>query len=129
MSDSTGDVRDAIMAANVRLMDAFSRGDAEGVAILFTEDGQVLSPGKEIITGITGIQGFWQVMLEMGFKSLKVETLELWEHADTAVEVGKYTLGGEDDRLSDRGKYIVIWRQEDGQWKLHRDIFNTSLPA
>ena len=27
MSDSTGDIHDAIMAANGRFMDAFSRGD------------------------------------------------------------------------------------------------------
>jgi ketosteroid isomerase-like protein len=29
----------------------------------------------------------------------------------------------------DQGKYIVIWKQDGGQWKLHRDIFNSSLPA
>jgi len=29
----------------------------------------------------------------------------------------------------DKGKYIVIWKQEEGQWKLHRDIFNSSMPA
>jgi hypothetical protein len=29
----------------------------------------------------------------------------------------------------DQGKYIVIWKREKGQWKLHRDIFNSSVPA
>jgi ketosteroid isomerase-like protein len=33
-----------------------------------------------------------------------------------------------DMRALDKGKYIVIWKQEDGQWKLHRDIFNSSMP-
>ena len=28
-----------------------------------------------------------------------------------------------------RGKYMIIWRREEGQWKLHRDIFNSSMPA
>ena len=28
----------------------------------------------------------------------------------------------------DSGKFIVIWKQEGGQWKLHRDIWNSSMP-
>ena len=125
MSDST----DAIMAANKRFMDAFNNGDTEGVASLYTDEGQILPPGNDVITGKVGVQGFWQSLVEMGIKSVKLETLELNEHTDTAVEVGKYTLGGEDGQVLDQGKYIVIWKQEDGQWKLHRDIFNTSIPA
>jgi ketosteroid isomerase-like protein len=26
----------------------------------------------------------------------------------------------------DSGKYVVIWKREDGAWKLHRDIWTTS---
>jgi ketosteroid isomerase-like protein len=29
----------------------------------------------------------------------------------------------------DRGKYITVWKKQQGQWKLHRDIWNTSMPA
>ncbi len=129
MSDSTGDIHDAIMAANGRFMDAFGRGDTEGLASLYTDEGQVLSTGNDFITGKAGIQGFWQALVEMGIKSAKLETLELNEYTDTAVEVVRCTLGGEDGQVLDQGKYIVIWRREDGQWKLHRDIFNTSMPA
>ncbi len=123
------DSADAIRAANDRFMDAFNNGDTESLAGLYTAEGQVLPPGGDVITGKAGIQVFWQALVEMGIKSAKLETLELNEYTDTAVEVGKYTLGGEDDQVLDQGKYIVIWRQEDGQWKLHRDIFNTSMPA
>jgi len=27
------------------------------------------------------------------------------------------------------GKYVVIWKRDGGQWKIHRDIWNTSMPA
>jgi len=43
--------------------------------------------------------------------------------------VGTFTLKGKGGQELDAGKYIVIWKREDGQWKLHRDIFNSSLPA
>ncbi len=34
-----------------------------------------------------------------------------------------------DPTALDAGKFIVVWKQEAGQWKLHRDIFNSSMPA
>ncbi|MCG6957208.1 MAG: hypothetical protein LJF04_14560 [Gemmatimonadetes bacterium] len=27
-----------------------------------------------------------------------------------------------------RGKCVVIWKNEDGAWKLHRDIWTSSVP-
>jgi hypothetical protein len=33
-----------------------------------------------------------------------------------------------DGKVLDKGKYIVIWKKEDGTWKLHRDIWTTSVP-
>jgi len=48
-------------------------------------------------------------------------------HGDTAIDIGKYTLSGEAGNVMDSGKYVVILKQEGGQWKLHRDIWNSSL--
>ena len=65
----------------------------------------------------------------VGIKSVKIELVEVEGHGDTAIEVGKYTLSGEAGQVLDTGKYIVILKQADGQWKLHREIFNSSRPA
>ncbi|GAF78655.1 unnamed protein product, partial [marine sediment metagenome] len=50
-------------------------------------------------------------------------------YGNFAIEEGRYTLYAEGDQIADQGKYIVTWKKEDGQWKLHRDIWNTSNPA
>ena len=47
---------------------------------------------------------------------------------ETAVEVGRYRLTA-GDAEADHGKYIVVWKNVDGRWKLHRDIWNTSKGA
>ena len=122
----TVDVKAAIAAALEKFMAAFSRGDAAGIAALYTENGQLLPPNSDFITGKTAIQGFWQVLLDMGLKAT-LETVELETHGDTAIEVGKFTLQGEGGQTVDEGKYLVVWKQADGQWKLHRDIFNSSM--
>ena len=31
--------------------------------------------------------------------------------------------------LLDRGKYVVVWKKRDGEWKLYCDIGNTSMQA
>ncbi|KPK04105.1 MAG: hypothetical protein AMJ56_18035 [Anaerolineae bacterium SG8_19] len=107
----------------------FNRGDAAGMADLYTDDGQVLPPNSDFVIGKEAIQAFWQALMDMGIKEAKLDIVEVEEQDDLAVEVSKYTLQGEEGQVLDQGKYIVIWKREDGQWKLHRDIFNSSLPA
>jgi uncharacterized protein (TIGR02246 family) len=123
------EVRDAIVAANGNFKTTFKAGDAAGMAALYTENGQLLPPNSDFVTGRPALQTFWQAIMDMGIKEAGLETVEVESHGDTAIEVGKYTLKGEGGQVLDNGKYIVIWKQEDGQWKLHRDIFNSSMPA
>jgi uncharacterized protein (TIGR02246 family) len=128
MTTSAG-IRDAIAAANEKFMAAFNGGDAAGLAALYTEKGQLLPPNSDFVTGQQAIQGFWQALMDMGIKEAKLEIVETEDHGDTATEVSKFTLYGEGGQVLDKGKYIIIWKHEDGQWKLHRDIFNSSMPA
>jgi uncharacterized protein (TIGR02246 family) len=130
MTQSTStEVRDAIAAANESFMAAFKRGDAAGLAALYTENGQVLAPNIDLLTGKEAIQAFWQALFDMGIKGIKLKVVEVENHGDTAIEVSKYTVHGEEGQELDKGKYIVIWKQKGGQWKLHRDIYNSSMPA
>ncbi len=44
------------------------------------------------------------------------------------MEQGRYELADADGNVADHGKYIVIWKRDGDDWKLHRDIWNTSTP-
>jgi uncharacterized protein (TIGR02246 family) len=115
-----------IEAVNERFMQAFERADAAGLASLYTEDGQLLPPGREIAYGWEAIRAFWQAALDGGISAARLEIAEVEAHGDTAIEVSRYTLLGAGEQVLDQGKYIVIWKRERGQWKLHRDIFNSN---
>ena len=123
------EVRGLIEAANEKFMAVFSQGDMASLATFYTENGQLLPTNSDFITGREAIQAFWQASIDRGVKAVKLETVEVDDHGNTAIEVGRYTILGEAGRVLDNGKYIVIWKQADGQWKLHRDIFNSSRPA
>jgi uncharacterized protein (TIGR02246 family) len=121
-------IREAIVAANGNFMEAFNSGDAAGVAALYTAEGQLLPGNSDFVTGTQAIQEFWQGAMDMGINSVKLETIEVEGTGKTAYEVGKYQLFAEGNQMLDQGKYIVIWTQVNDQWKLHRDIWNTSMP-
>ncbi len=121
--------QDAITAANQQFMKAFNSGDAAGIARLYTDNGQVLPPNSDAITGHQGIQSFWQGAMDMGIANATLESTEVIAQDNGAYEVGRYTLAASNGQVLDRGKYLVIWHREGGQWKLHRDIWNSNLPA
>jgi ketosteroid isomerase-like protein len=128
-STTSTEVRAAITAANQEFVAAFGRGDAAGIATLYTKDSQVFPPNNNLVAGRQAIQTFWQSAMSMGITGAKLETVDVEDYGDTAGEVGKYTLQGEGGKVVDVGKYVVIWKRESGQWKLHRDIWNSNIPA
>lgn len=125
-------VRKAIEAGNAKWVEAFNRGDAAGVAALYTDDATLLPPNSEMVQGKQGIQDFWNGGIQMGLKDAALTTVDVGGSGDTAYEIGKYTLkiqpAGQEG-MTDSGKYLVVWkRQADGTWKLHVDIWNSSMP-
>jgi ketosteroid isomerase-like protein len=46
---------------------------------------------------------------------------------ETAIEVGQFTLSAADDQTVDHGTFVVIWKNVNGAWKLHRDIWNSNI--
>ena len=121
------DVRSEIEAANKTLEAAVSRSDGPGVAALYTDNAQVLPAESDFVTGTEAIGQFWQAAFDSGIKGVSIVTLEVENHGDTAYEVGKLELRGADGKVLDRAKYVVIWKKEGTTWKLHRDIWTTSV--
>ena len=119
----------AIATVNASFMELFGKGDAAAIAELYTEGGQFIPPNSDFVTGKAAIQTTFQGLMDQGIKSLKLETIEIEDYGDTASEVGRYTLKDANGKVLDHGKLVVIWKQEGGQWKLHRDIINSSQPA
>ena len=81
-----------------------------------------------MMQGRAAIQAFWQAVIGLGVKEAELETLDVEEGGEHhACEIGRYVLtiqqGGE--TVKRPGKYVVVWKQEDGDWKLDVDIWNS----
>ena len=105
---------------------AFNKGDAAGVAALYTEDAYVLPPGSAMVKGRAAIEGFWrQAAQQMSDAKLTtVDVLPLGRSA--AREIGTVTLKTKSQPAQEVvGKYVVVWRKVGRDWKLATDIWNT----
>jgi ketosteroid isomerase-like protein len=121
-------VRAAIEAANAKFSALAAQGDSAGLAGLYTKDAAVMPAGSEPIRGTEAIAKFWQGALASGVAAIELKTVEVYGQGMTVTEVGEYALRDKVGKVLDRGKYIVIWRQDNGQWKLLRDMFSTNVP-
>ncbi len=129
MTQTASDIQEEIRSANQNFEKNFAAGDAKGMASLYTSDGMLLPPGAGFQEGATSIQYFWEMVMDMGVKRAQLTTVHVEREGETAIEMGNYKLSGADGQRMDEGKYIVIWKRQDGDWKLHKDIWNTSLSA
>jgi uncharacterized protein (TIGR02246 family) len=123
------DIQRAVTSANAQFVAAFKRGDAAGIASLYTPHARLLPANSDFVIGTSDIRAFWQGVIDMGIKEASLETMEVEAHGDTAIEVGRYRLLAAGGGTADHGKYVVIWKKDGDAWKLHRDIWTTSQPA
>jgi uncharacterized protein (TIGR02246 family) len=107
---------------------AFETGDTNAMADLYTADGAVLPPNADPVSGRPAIAAFWKDFSESGLSGV-VEDDDAYAQGDLGYKQGQYTMTDADGNIVDQGKYIEIWRQVEGEWQLHRDIFNSNRPA
>jgi uncharacterized protein (TIGR02246 family) len=127
MTTQTSDIHSTIRALSDRFESTFSIGDVTKIAGFYTENGMLLPSGFDFVRGKQDIKEFWQSAIDMGIKYIKIDIIEIEQHDDTAIEMSNYTLSGSDKQVIDAGKGIVIWKKTGDDWKMHRDIWTSSL--
>ena len=119
----------AIEERNNLFMDLVSKGDSIGLANLYTKDAKFMGPNTESMVGRSNIQTAFAGHINAGMAKIELKTNELWGNENMLVSEDQWKLFMKDGTEIDHGKAIVIWKKEDGKWKLFRDIFNSDLPA
>ncbi len=128
VQDTTDDIS-KIKALSAARAKAFNEGEANVIAMAFTEEGVLMAPTTKSTTGREAVRAYYQgifdqykTFLESGYEDVHVS-------GDLAYGVGfaKVKLvphrGG--DTLFSTAKYInIIERQLDGSWLTTHDIWN-----
>ena len=116
-----------------RWMQLIKAKDAAAIAGLYAEDGAVMPPNAPIGKGRAAIQQTWASLVATPEFELAIvpEQIVVASSGEMALDRGTYKLAMAPDGkpMTDTGKYVVVWRKVDGQWKAAADIFNSDLPA
>ena len=106
---------------------AFDARDPAAIAAIYAEDGAVMSPNSETMTGQAAVEDFWREVLVSGIDLGVAKATHLYAHGDVGYEVGTYAVTDPGGAIDD-GKYVRIWRHGNGKWQLHHVIWNSDLP-
>jgi ketosteroid isomerase-like protein len=84
--------------------------------------------GSPAIVGRDNIRSVISGIMKSGISSVELGTVGVWGTENLVTEEGTLVLMA-GDAVVDRGKYLVLWKKENGKWHLFRDIFNSDGPA
>lgn len=128
MVQQASDVRTEIDRVNRRFVEAWNSGDVAGAMTVYTDDATILPPGSPRVSGRGPIQQFWQGVKDSGVRAVTLHTDDLEVSGDLAREIGTATLtiraeDGAEQTVT--AKFVVVWKQQGGEWRWHTDIWNT----
>jgi ketosteroid isomerase-like protein len=105
-----------------------AKGDSVAMAAAYSTDGSVMLDNMPSVKGKDQLATVWGGYFRAGLSKIDLTTLEVWGDENYITEEGVFEIKTKDDVQIDKGKYIVLWKKEDGKWKLHRDLSNSDLP-
>ena len=118
------------MAATNELFnrEVFGKRNLAALDQIYTSNARILPPGAPMVSGRENIKKFWSELIgAVNAKSAVLASVDVMPAGDGVVEIGKATLTVEPQGQAASQmevKYVVYWRQEDGKWKWHVDIWN-----
>src|SRR5687767_12203938 len=112
---------------NAGFVDHFKKGDSVALADHYHSDGQFIMSNSEPVKK-ANLASAWGSVIRAGFKDFKLITHDLVGCDDLMVETGTYEFYGDNNKLMDKGTYVVTWKKENGKWKIYRDIAATAMP-
>jgi len=111
-----------IDSINTKFSEQIKNGDSLALASHYSSDAAILLPNTEPIRG-EEILSAWGSMLRAGSVDITFQTIDLTGSNDFLIETGYIITKVNEDNIS-KSKYLVIWKKQNGEWKLYRDMVN-----
>jgi len=124
-SPSTGfnltEVRKTIEAIDHQFSVDFKNGDSIALAAHYASDGTLGS-----IKGHENLVKAWGQMIRNAIKEgnpiVEYTINSLSSDGEFLAELGKYEFKDNEGNVKDQGKYLLIWKLENGEWKIYKDM-------
>lgn len=121
--------RKVIEENNNRFTRAHVTGDNATIDTMFTRDAKVLPPGADPVIGRAAIAELTSRYIAAGVTEFREETTDFYGNEEILIDQGDYVMVYGKEKTLERGKYLNVWKKEDGTWKIYSNIWNTNAPA
>jgi uncharacterized protein (TIGR02246 family) len=120
----------AIRKADAEWSRAVEAKDLEKATSFYADDASVYPFNSPLASGRDNIRQLWSHLFDSpGFHLQFAPTkVEVAKGGDMAYDAGTFELkmnGSDGTPTTSQGKYVVVWKKQNGQWKAVADIFNT----
>ncbi len=112
---------------NNQFTKAHITGDSVFLVNIYTQDAKVFAPNSDVVIGRPAIAVLTSQYLNMDIKEFREETTAFYGNEDYLIDEGNYYFHY--DNTIEEGKYLNVWKKEDGDWKVYANIWNTNMPA
>jgi ketosteroid isomerase-like protein len=117
----------ALRQVSSELETSFNAKDTEKILSLYTENSVFMPPNKPLLRGREPLKSFYNSLLSGGSHDLKLTVDDVAGHGPIAYESGSYSMMNGERR--DRGKFLFIFRNMSGNWKIEYTSWSSDLPA
>jgi ketosteroid isomerase-like protein len=128
MNSDLAAMRKVIEENNARFTRAHVTGDGPLIDNMFTQDAKVLPPEAEPVVGRSAISKLTSQYIAFGITEFREETTDFYGNEDLLIDQGNYVMVYGKDKTLEKGKYVNVWKKEDGTWKIYSNIWNTNAP-
>jgi ketosteroid isomerase-like protein len=120
-------VKKAIADANAVYGKRFIENDPTFYDDKYCDDAIVFPAENPAVSGKENIRKYFYN--DGKGKEIKIELSNpnIYGSAELVVEEGTYNFPDGKGGSLDKGKFMALWKQEDGKWKLYREIWNTDI--
>ena len=116
----------AIRQTTTALETAFNAKDVDKILTVYTDNSTFMPPNKPLLRGRGSLKGFYEGLLNGGSSDLKITPADVAGHGPLAYESGSYSMMN--GKVSDRGKYLFVFRQLAGNWRIEYASWSSDLP-
>lgn len=117
----------AIRQVSTDLETAFNAKDVDRILSLYTDNSVFMPPNKPLLRGREPLKGFYNGLLGADSHDLKLSVDDVAGHGPIGYESGSYSMQNGPKR--DRGKFLFIFRNMSGHWKIEYTSWSSDLPA
>jgi ketosteroid isomerase-like protein len=120
-------VKNHIIEMNKTYSNRFTTNDSVFYTERYCKDAEVYSPGMAAVKGRDSIRSFFYQNGTNTETKIELPAGNFYGNEIMVIEEGTYNFPDGKGGSFDKGKFIAVWKQEDGKWKLYREIWNTDI--